>query len=281
MKTFWCSLVILVLFGAAMAGCDDDTNPLAPYEGDRELILQRVTASATPDFQWVGGRVAAVGVNRGPEAALDTTLVWLLTAADNDISSAIWIGEGLDAAAVLQHGGTATDSLADDAEYTFWLAERSLYDGGLASSDRTVFNFADTTLTLRYKLLSRSGGGSGFIESISVIRDQRLTSDSYLIVWSPASAGVRRLAIRQGSSGGYTDLVWDLIADAGNTQGIVSPLVLGEPPSGVQVGAEWPEDGFEASTYTLWMVNDSWTGSFSPRATGYAFLQIFSSNFEE
>ncbi len=279
MKATWC-LAIAVLVGMSLSGCDDDTNPLSPYAGERELIVQRITSSATPDFQWVGGRVGAVGVNRGPLAALDTTLVWIKTAADNSISSALSIGQDMDRDVVLQFGGTPLDSLEDATEYTFWLAEKAVFDGGLTPSQLDGFNFSDTTLTLRYKLLGRSGGGPGFIETISIVRDQRLTGDSYLVMWAPSSAGVRRLAIRQGSSGGFTDLVWDLIAEESNTEGIMSPLTIGQPPPGVVVGAEWPDDGFEAATYTLWMVNQSWTGSFSPRASGYAFLQIFSSNFE-
>ncbi len=225
--------------------------------------------------------MAAVGVNRGTDAALDSTLVWLVTANDNDISSAVSIGAELDVAEVNLHGGSALDSLINETEYTFWLAERSVYDAGLTESSRTPLTFADTTLTLRYRLLSRSGGDSGFISDLRIIRDQRLTSDKYLIVWSPPDAGARRLAIRRGSSGGYTDLIWDLIAENTNADGIQSPVVIGEPPAGVVIGAEWPDDGFSAATHTLWMTSENWSGSFSPRAPGYAFLQIFSSNFED
>lgn len=280
METYWPCLIAVVVIAMSTTGCDDDANPLAPYTAERELILQRVTISATPDLQWVGGRVAAVGVNRGPTAALDTTLVWIMTAPENSISSAVSIGTGFDEDVITQFGGTPLDSLEDATEYTFWLAENSVFDAGLPADQRDAFTFVDTTFTLSYKLLGRSGGDSGFVGSIQVVRDQRLTSDTYLVMWSPAQAGVRRLAIRQASSGGFTDLVWDLIADDENEDGIVSPVIIGQAPPGVQVGAEWPDDGFDSSTYTLWMVNDSWAGSFSIRASGYAFFQMFSSNFE-
>ena len=280
MKTFWPCLIAVVVIAMTTSGCDDDANPLAPYAAERELILQRVTLSAKPHLQWVGGRVAAVGVNRGPTAALDTTLVWIVTADDNTISSAVSIGADFDQDAIRQFGGTPIDSLQDATEYTFWLAEKSVFDAGLPAGQRDVFSFVDTTFTLSYRLVGRSGGDSGFVGSIEIVRDQTLTSDTYLVMWSPAQAGVRRLAIRQASSGGFTDLVWDLIADDENADGIVSPVTIGQIPPGVLVGAEWPDDGFSSATYTLWMVNQSWTGSFSPRASGYAFFQIFSSNFE-
>lgn len=264
-----------------MMGCTDASNPLAPYEGHRPLLLQRVTISATPDIQWVGGRVAAVGVNRGTAAALDTTLVWLMTADGNTIRSAVTVGSGGDADRVLSVGGTPADSLADDTEYTFWIAEQSVLDAGLPATQIDSFIFADTTFTLTYMLRGRSGGDDDFLDDIRIVRNQRLTSDAYFVAWTPQDVGVRRLAIRQGSSGGFTDLVWDILAEDDDVDGIRAPVTIGAPPSGVQVAVSWPDEGFTPTTYTLWMTSENWAGSFSPRATGYAFFQIFSTNFEE
>ncbi|MBT8400720.1 MAG: hypothetical protein KJO98_09605 [Rhodothermia bacterium] len=273
-------MLITLVGGLVVVGCDSDSNPLAPYTGERELILQRVTSSARPHMQWVGGRVGAIGVNRGAKAALDTTLVWIMAASDNEISSAVVVDDRLDIDLVAQVGGTPLDSLEDGAEYTFWLAESEVYNAGLSADRRNDFTFVDTTFTLSYQLRGRVGGDGSFISDISIVRDQTLTSDEYHIMWSPAATGVRRLAIRQGSSGGFTDLVWDLIAEDENVAGISPPVTIGTAPAGVIVGAQWPDGGFDASTYTLWMVNESWNGSFSIRASGYAFFQIFSSNFE-
>jgi hypothetical protein len=263
-----------------LSSCTGTDNPLAPYAGERPLLLQQVTISATPDLQWVGGRVAAVGVNRGPVAALDSTLVWLITAPGNDIGSAVTIDETLDADRVQAFGGVPLARLDDDTEYTFWLAEQRALDAGLSAAERDAFSFADTTFTLTYRLTGRFGGGTGFLEDIQIVRNQRLTGDAYTITWSPSDVAVQRLAIRQGSSGGFTDLVWDILATDDTPDGILPPVTIGEPPPGVQVAVPWPDAGFAPTTHTLWMVNEDWGGSFTPRATGYAFFQIFSTNFE-
>src|SRR5690606_978668 len=122
------------------------------------LTLLRVTQSYTPDLQWVGGRVAAVGVNRGDRAALDETLVWLLTAPEDTINRFVRFGQHTNEVLVRQYGGTPVDSLADDTEYTFWLATREAFDAGLAPGAVDSFNFVDTTVTVTYLLKGRSGG---------------------------------------------------------------------------------------------------------------------------
>ena len=236
MKRTWHILALAVLGGLLVAGCDDDSNPLAPYRGQRPLTLQRVTISATPDLQWVGGRVAAVGVNLGTTAALDSTLVWMIRADEDAISSAVTVGEAGDDAFVQNLGGTPVDSLPNGEEYTFWIAERSVLDAGLEdgppSGPLGVFGFADTTFTLSYMLRGRSGGDPAFLDEIRIIRNQRLTSDAYSVTWTP-EVGVRRLAIRQGSSGAFTDLVWDILVEEDDENGIRPPVTIGalEPPS--------------------------------------------------
>jgi hypothetical protein len=273
----FCAVAIALML---LLGCDTDESPLAPYEGQRPLILQAVTLSSNPDVQWVGGRVAAVGVNRGAQAALDSTLVWIMTADQNEIQSALRIGPGSDADLIVSLGGTPTDSLATATEYTFWLADESALSAGLPVDELDEFAFADTSVTLNYVLRGRFGGDASFVNSIRVVRNQSLTEDLYRVEWAPADANVRRLAIREGSSGGFTDLVWDVLADENNAAGITTPVTIGEAPEGSAEAVEWPDAGFAPKTHTLWMAADNWSGIFSPRAPGYVFYQIFSSNFE-
>src|SRR5690606_5365878 len=134
---------------------------LADYEGERPLTILTVTQNFTPDIQWVGGRVAAVGVNRGSKAALDSTLVWLITDVDNNIESYVTIGPNADKNAVMQYGGTPVDSLSDDTEYTFWLAEKSALDGGLQPAALNGTNYTDTTFTTRHILSGLNRGVAG------------------------------------------------------------------------------------------------------------------------
>ena len=125
-------------------------------------------------------------------------------------------------------------------------------------------------------LRGRSGGGVGV--QFQIERDQRLTSDDFLVRWTPATVVFRRMAIRKASTGGFTDLVWHVLNADGSPGTIAPPLTIGATPDGAQEAV--PFAGFEPSVYTLWATTDAWTGSFSPAAPGYAFFQIFASNFE-
>lgn len=272
-----CVLFACLFAAAFLGGCDGAENPLAPYEGARPLEIQRVTRSFSPDFQWVGGRVAAVGVNRGTEAALDSSLVWLSVADDNSIGGPVSIGEGLDADLVRQYGGTPTDSLASDETYTFWIAEKSALDAALDPAKLDAFTFTDTTVTLALLLNGRNRGSLGF--DVQILRDERLDGETYRVNWTPADRAVRRVALVKGSAlPSFTGLVWHIVQPDGTPDAILPPVALGETPPGAETAVEWAGT-FEPATYTLWMVDDTWDGSFSSSAKGLAYYVIFSSNF--
>jgi hypothetical protein len=261
-----------------LAGCDGDSDLLAPYAGQRPLTLLRVTQSETPDVQWVGGRVAVVGVNRGSAAALDSTLVWMITASDNSISSHVTIDDRVDEDEVRRYGGTPVTRLEDGVQYTVWLGERSALDAGLSPSARTEFTFADTTVTPRLLLAGRVRGGLPL--QITVTRDQTLLDEQYVIDWTPSTVPVRRIAIRKGAaSPSFTNLVWHVVQPDGEPDGILPPVTIGLLPPGTEEATAWPDDGFVPDTYTLWMVNSSWTGSFGLSPPGMAYFVIFGTNF--
>lgn len=272
-------LAVVLITAAALAGCDVESNPLAPYEGHRPLIMQQVTQSFTPDVQWVGGRVAAVGVNRGEVAALDSSLVWLMTSDDDDIGSHVTVGDEADAQKVLQFGGVPRDSLADGETYTVWLATKEALDAELNASSRNPYTFADTTITTRLILTGRQRGGAPVTMQIS--RDQRLTGTQFVVSWTPADYAFRRVAIRKGAAlPAFTGLVWHVVLPDEASDSITSPVVIGMTPEGAEDVQAWPEGGFEADNYTLWMVDSSWNGAFTLSTPGLAYYQIFANNFE-
>lgn len=286
MKTFVHGLIAVTLAAALWAGCAESENPLAPYEGHRPLILQRVTQSPTPDIQWVGGRVAAIGVNIGDRAALDETLVWVRTAQGDEIDSYVTVGDETDFAFVEQLGGEPADELSDNTEYTVWLANQEVFDAGLdASADPA--GFADTTVTLRYVVRGRAGRSSNPNVDIEILRDERLLGDRFTISWDPA-VPIQRLAIRHGAGGGFTDLVWHIVSEEDAPESILPPLVVGEAPPNTVEAVEWA--GFESVPdsvsnhikYMMWMVTQEWSGErFSDTAPGYTSFGIFSDNFKE
>ena len=272
-------LVMMVLAGAvAFSSCDDSSDVLAPYEGARPLDLLRVTQSYTPDVQWVGGRVAAVGVNRGQHAALDSTLVWLRARDENEIGSHVTVGSETSADLIRGFGGVPVDSLADGETYTFWLAERSAFAAALDSAQVDSFSFADTTMTMALVLRGRTGGDRDLDVEAEISRQETLLETRYVLSWTPENVTFRQVAIRDGRTGGFTDLIWHVVVPDDAAQGISSPVVIGEAPEFATEPV--PFVGFGPSTYTLFMVTENWDGDFGLRAEGYVFYQILSTNFE-
>lgn len=274
------ALVLAPALALSLAACSNEANPLAPYLGQRPLEFLHVTQSFTPDIQWVGGRVAAVGVNRGDRAALDSTLVWIQRAPDNAISSSVNVGQDADRAYIESLGGTPQEELTDTETYTFWIAEASALGVGLDPARVTPGAFADTTVTFSLVLLGRGGGGAG--AQFRVIRDERLIEGQRLIVsWTPEDLRFRQLAIRQATTGGWTDLIWHIRVPEGQPASISSPLVVGVPPEGTQEVIAFPETGFEPAAHILWAATDGWGEQFTLSAPGYAWFQMFVSNFQD
>lgn len=255
-----------------ISGCDTVDNQLLPYDGSRPLIVQQVTTSFAPDISWVGGRAAAVGINRGTEPALDESLVWLYTADGNDLDSPVYVRDALDSGAVESYGGTPTDSLADDETYTLWVADSSAFAAGL-TGELDQHALVDTTFHLKYLLTgSRPPFSGGLGIEFDVIQDERLLDQTFTITWHPATP-LRRLAIRTGTTGGFNNLIWHIVVPEGEQANLTPPLVINDPPDNVIVATEW--DGFGTDRYVLWGANDDWNGeSFSFRTEGYAFYQI-------
>lgn len=266
---------VLFLIAMTLTRCGTEPNPLAPYEGARPLQFLKVTQSFTPQLQWVGGRVAAVGVNRGTTAALDSTLVWMTAAEGNTIGSFVSVGEGGDGNLVAQYGGTLLDSLEDGGTYTFWMAEEDVLDAALDTNSFDGFNYADTTLTLDLLLNGRSLGGTDL--TIVLSREETLSETRYIAQWTPADVPVRQIGITQGRIGGFTDLAWHVVLPDSIEDGILPPVVLGEVPPGADEVVPWA--GFTPTTYIYWMTTSDWDGTFGARSAGYAYFQIFDSNF--
>ncbi len=274
----WPAAATLSLLLLVFSACDESENPLADYEGARPLIVQRVTQSATPDLQWVGGRVAAVGVNLGEEAGLDETLVWLQTESGNAINSHVTINNEVDEAAVRSFGGTPVDKLEDGKTYTFWLAERSMLDAGLNPGAFDGFNFVDTTVTMKLTLAGRQRGLLPV--TMTITREETLLGERFIIDWTPSTTPVRRIAVRKGAaSAGFTDLAWHVLLEDEAPDGILPPVEIGKLPPGAIQAAAWPESGFTPDPYTVWMVNSDWQGNFGLNPAGMAYFVLFATNF--
>lgn len=257
----------------------DPDDGLAPYRGTRPLFIEKVTQSFTADIAWLGGRVAAVGVNRGPNAALDSTLVWIQTADDNSISSYVSVGKNTNKDFIESLGGTPYEKLEDDVEFTFWIAEKEAFDANLNPSVLNEYNFSDTTFAPQLYLRGRTGGGNNpdgsRVATISVQRDEQMSGERFIILWDEPTK-VRRVAIRQASTGGFTNLIYHIVTPDGDPDNISSPVIIGEPYPGTDEVTPWP-GGFEKDlVYIVWMATDDWNpGSFTPSAQGYSWFRLF------
>ena len=220
--------------------------------------------------------MAAIGVNRGTTAALDSTLAWVMTADDNTIRSFVTFGEGVNDDLITQYGGVPLDSLRDGETYTFWMAERAVLDADLDASSFDGFNFADTTMTLDLLLNGRALGGEDV--DISIVREETLSETRYVVQWTP-EVPFRQIGITQGRVGSFTELAWHVVLPDDVEDSIYPPVVLGEVPAGADEVVDW--SGFEPTTYIYWMTTSDWDGAFGTRSEGYAYFQIFDSNFTE
>lgn len=277
----WSFRLFLLLILVVSSTCTyDNDNPLAPYDGSRPLKILRVTKSMNPDIQWIGGRVAAIGVNQGNVAALDSTLIYIRTVDDNTIGSFASYPDDVDITRIQQYAGDFQDSLRDETQYTFWLAEKNALEGQLDSTQLNEFNFADTSFVMSVLLKGTAGGEKNaqgnLLVTISITRDQKMLTDDYYIDWQPADIPFRQLAIRTKSIGGYTDLLWHIITPDSLEDNIYPPVTIGIAPSGTEEAIPWPETRFEEDkVHFLWMSNSDWTvNNFSPSAKGYAWYRI-------
>jgi len=272
----------LAIIAAAFIHCGDDNDDLlAPYTGSRPLQWLHVTKSTTPDIQWIGGRVAAAGVNRGSRAAFDSTLIWLRTSPDNQIGSYITFGSNPDLAAISRAGGNPAAYLTDSTQYTFWLADKSALTDGRPDTASNPFTFIDTSFVMNILVRGKLGGernsqGKELVD-IVITRNETMLEDSYTITWTPAEVAFRQIAIRTSSLGGFTDLLWHIVTPDSLPDNIHPPVRIGIAPPGTEEAVAWPESGFiKNKVQILWMTNSKWkVNNFAPTAAGYAWLRLY------
>lgn len=273
-------LLSVVMAGAfVLAACDSGAGDLAPYEGDRPLVLFKITQSFSPDIQWVGGRVAAVGVNAGEKAAFDSTLVWLALAEGDNISSHATVGEETARSRIESLGGTPLDSLAAGRQYTFWLATKEAVDAQLQEGALNEHTFLDTTINLQYEIRGRLRTRENV--TVNAYRDQKLAADRVVVRWTPGDVRFRRVALRPSSSPGWEGLVWHIQTPDGESPKISSPVISDQPQEGLLILEPFPEAGLTAGVpYTLWLATDSWNSSFALNSPGLAYIQVFASSIQ-
>lgn len=127
-RTYYLPLTAVLLL---LSSCEDRDNSLAPYEGSPGMSNITVEANTyTPKITWLGGYVSVVGINKGSNGALDSSLIWLIYKTGNSISYPLTYGQLPDGASDLtaQYGGANIPRLIEDQPYTYWVMKEDVWN---------------------------------------------------------------------------------------------------------------------------------------------------------
>lgn len=298
---FSCCLVI----GAAFLSCSNEDNPLAPYVSTTQMSgINIEEGSFNPAVTWLGGYTTVFGVNKGTEAILDSSLVWLVYTSGNQLKFPIKFGELPQGAQDLtqQYGGTKINSLSEDNVYTFWVMKEGAWNQAKNSDSKFVPDSLSTSIvetgdSLKitqnmYTKLSFPLDVFINIQSISTfgrLADINISSDlsnSPVVSWTIKQTGVTdpkisAIGITEGGQYTPTQTVWETysiteengVISYGKKNVVQGPIKMGDSFEGTHVFYEFPENGLERNkTYYIWIANETWDGANRLRfADGYAY----------
>ncbi|MCC6396922.1 MAG: hypothetical protein IT282_07870 [Bacteroidetes bacterium] len=306
------SLTLFLLAFLLMGGCaSDEDTALAPYT-ERPTRLSKVAiqdSTFTPKVTWVGGYVAAFGVNTGSRAALDASLAWLVAQSGNTLRYPITIGQLPSGAQDLtaQFGGTPRSQLTEDSTYTYWVMTADAWDlvRQLPEASRRTLT-VDTSATA----IVQSRNDTAFVRAAScAIMTRRTdvfiniddfrpygrlatlglihtgTSNNPTITWQIRDAGVdtaiSAIGIVRGQTYEVANVVWEMISaiELPDTtiywvnNVIRGPIVAGTQLPNTQTFTEYPAGGLERGySYMLWIANKDWDREGRLRSTpNYAY----------
>jgi hypothetical protein len=290
--------------------CEENKDGIAPYEGSRlvsDLTIEE--GSFSPKVTWIGGYVSVFAINRGSVAALDSSLIWIISAPDNGIKYPVQFNQVPEGATDLTstYGGTKVENLIEDNDYTFWIMKEDawtqvsgeegskiffneeLEGSSIVVSDDSLFAGPEVHTQI-YKALDvyinldniRSVG-----KLATIFVEQPLTSNNPKFSWQIKQADVTdsliaAVGIVEGQSYNPNKLVWDVYSidstsgspEYGTINIIETPVISGEALDGTFAFVEYPIEGLERDKdYYLWIANNEWDGVGRTRVTNfYAYV---------
>lgn len=309
-KAIISSLAVMLLV-AITNSCEKVDNTLAPYVGSpkmSDLLIEN--KSFAPKVTWIGGYVTAFGINKGSIAALDNTLIWLISKPGNGITYPVKYGELQQGAQDLtaQYGGTFLPELIEDSTYTFWVMKEDVWS--VVSSNAGKPFVLDSTLSEGYQVIDDTIKLSS---SIHIQRTQELdnyinifeistfgqlgtiqilqtnTSDHVQLNWTIHQAGVidtmiAAIGIADGNQYTAASSIWEAYSEVdeggqilyGKHNVISGPLISGEALDNTKIFVDYPVQGLERNkTYYVWIANKDWNGVGRLRATPYYAYATF------
>jgi|WetSurMetagenome_2_1015567.scaffolds.fasta_scaffold30179_2 hypothetical protein len=304
------NVLAILFFFIIGSACTEDNSTLAPYVGPPEMSnITLESGSTTPRINWVGGYVTVMGINTGSNPALDSTLIWLIYQAGDQIRYPVKYGQ-LPAGAqelTTDYGGTFLPELVEDNSYSFWVMKES--DWNQISSNQNKYLNLDTLITSieidgdtinipqdNYTQLIAPLDNYINIKDIvprgrlaDLFVEQPTTDNNPIISWQIKQTGVTDtlIAVIGICASGQFDpgsLVWEVYSSIdsggityfGKNNVIPGPLKTGDQFAQTFVFTEYPEDGLERDkTYFLYIANKDWNGEDYDRAADYFCYVIF------
>jgi|GEM_PF-664200 hypothetical protein len=307
-----CTLIFTVLL---FSSCNNEDNGLAPYSGSPLMSTIKVEQGTfKPKITWVGGYVSVIGVNKGSDAKLDSTLIWLVHSNSDQIEYPITFGDvpAQSQNLVSQYGGNAQDKLSEDNSYTYWLVKTDVW--GKISSIKNKIMKADNSLSAgeikvvddTLKISSHSftlanqnldvfvniGEVTSFGRFAKINIVPATDNNGPVVSWEIIQNGVTEQkisAIGLVKAQQYVALnsVWEMWSSEQTSDGFVygkkdvisSPLNLGQNVDGTRTFLELPAEGISRNeNYYLWIASSSWDQKNRTRTTNYYSYVTFKTN---
>jgi hypothetical protein len=311
LKFFISSFLFITFF---ISSCNEEDDGLAPYAGSPKMSDITVQDSTyRPEITWLGGYVSVLGVNYGTRAALDSSLVFLIYKAGNDIHYPVTFGQVPSGAQDLtaQFGGTRVDSLTEDSTYTFWVLKENewnqisslnnkilVYDSSLTTSlqvngDTVRLSNAGHTQQVKPLDVYIDISGVNPVGRLGIISiEETNITNSPIIHWTITQTGVTdsliaAIGIVEGSQFNPDAEVWSVysLSDSagqpqfGKVNIINQPVTAGQSLPGTQVFVEYPDGGLKKNTtYYVWIANKSWDGEGRLRVTNFYAYATFNTD---
>jgi hypothetical protein len=297
-------LVIIYLF----TSCNEAEGPLAPYIGSPPLSQITIEGgSFTPKITWVGGYATVMGINRGSNAALDTSLVWLIHNPGNTLRYPVQYGSLPEGASDLtsMYGGQTEPELIEDRNYTFWIMKEEAWQevsnsvNKIIRADSVSQNISVNGDTISIPISYHAQLNKNFDNYINIFEittrglladiqvEQTDTSNGVVISWTIKQAGytdstVAAVGIAEGNQYDINLVVWEIYSEDivegqpvyGKSNAITSPIYPTEERPGTRIFFPFPLNGLNRNTsYYVWVAGKDWNGVDRLRSTpDYAFL---------
>jgi hypothetical protein len=301
---------LLAIFSIVLINsCKERDNTLAPYTSSTSVSRIIVEDNTyTPKITWVGGYASVVGVNRGNNAALDSSLVWLIYQAGNSIHYPVTYPQTPAGASDLtqQFGGNTLPKLIEDNTYTYWVMKEDIWNQ--ISSQKNKVLKVDSSLTSGYQInadtisismssyfqikknidkfvniyeISYFGSPDIILGVFNIIQTD--TSNTPIIQWKVTQLGVTdtlisALGIVEGAQYDASKVIWEIYSEEtvngapvyGKKNVIPSPIYPGTHLNETFTFKEYPVTGLERNKgYYIWMAAKQWDQINRFRITPY------------